>query len=129
MRIPETLASQWSHETEWLASLSGLVSELAVRWTLELEEPFETPHALVIPAGETVLKVNAPSHFEADHEADALEAWRGEGAVRLLARDDTRRALLVERCRPGTRLWDSEAAEADEITVVAQLLRTLPREI
>ena len=31
----------------------------------------------------------------------ALAAWAGEGAVRLLARDDQRRALLLERCRPG----------------------------
>ena len=34
----------------------------------------------------------------------------GRGAVRLLARDEARSALLVERCVPGTPLW----AEADE---------------
>ena len=28
--------------------------------------------------------------------------WNGEGAVRLLAHDPERRALLIERCRPGT---------------------------
>jgi streptomycin 6-kinase len=84
----------------------------------------DTPHSLVIPAGKAVLKLNAPPHYEADFEADALEHWDGEGAVRLLARDDARRALLVERCVPGTRLWD---ADVDEEDVVAGLLPRLWR--
>ena len=43
--------------------------------------------SLVVPAGDVVLKLNAPSHLEADHEADALAHWGGRGAVRLLARE------------------------------------------
>jgi streptomycin 6-kinase len=76
----------------------------------------------VVPAGDAVLKLNAPSHFEADHEADALARWAGRGAARLLARDDARRALLIERCRPGTTLWE---AGVDEVPVVASLLPRL----
>jgi streptomycin 6-kinase len=53
-----------------------------------------------------VLKLNAPSHVEAEQEPDALAFWNGEGAVRLLDRDDELRALLLERCRPGTELGD-----------------------
>jgi streptomycin 6-kinase len=63
--------------------------------------------------------VNAPSHFEADHEVDALVRWDGRGAVRVVARADEHRAFLIERCWPGTRLWDSGA---DEPSVVAELL-------
>ncbi len=59
-----------------------------------------------MPAGDVVLKIQWP-HRESDHEADALEFWQGEGAVRLLARDDERHALLLERCRPGTPLRES----------------------
>jgi streptomycin 6-kinase len=69
-----------------------------------------------------VLKLNAPSHGEADHEADALAHWKGKGAVRLVARDDDRRALLLERCAPGTKLWD---AGVDQAAVVAELLPRL----
>ena len=87
-----------------------------------LEEPIDTPHSLVVPAGDAVLKVNAPSHFEADHEAETLERWGGDGAVRLLARDDARRALLIERCRPGTPLWD---IDLDAQAVVCTLLPRL----
>ncbi len=42
--------------------------------------------------------------------------------MRLVARDDARRALLLERCTPGTQLWD---AKVDETLVVAELLPRL----
>ena len=101
----------------------ALAAECAAAWELDLEEPYDTPHSLVVPAGEAVLKLNAPSHFEADNEADALACWDGQGAVRLLARDDGRRALLLERCVPGTTLLGSCA---DETAVVLGLLEWLP---
>lgn len=126
MRIPEALAQTWAHESTWLAALPGLVDELSREWGLVLEEPLDTPHSLVIPAGDAVLKLNAPSHDEADTEADALAAWGGEGAVRLLARDDERRALLIERCLPGTRLWDAGIEQAE---VIAALLPRLQLEL
>jgi streptomycin 6-kinase len=60
----------------------------------------------VVPAGDVVLKIQWP-HRESDQEADALERWHGEGAVRLLARDEERHAFLLERCRPGTPLSEN----------------------
>lgn len=47
----------------------------------------------------------AGRHFEAEHEADGLRAWDGDGAVRLLdwlRIDDATDALLLEACVPGT---------------------------
>lgn len=64
-----------------------------------------------MPAGDRVLKIQWP-HHESEHEADALELWNGDGAVRLLAHDPTRHALLLERCRPGTYLHEAGAEEA-----------------
>jgi streptomycin 6-kinase len=52
---------------------------------------------------EVVLKVQTP-HRESEHEAAALELWDGDGAVRLLAHDPERHALLLERCVPATPL-------------------------
>src|SRR5262245_45728881 len=123
VRIPAVLVEKWCHETAWLAELPSLVLDCAALWRLELEQPIETPNSLIVPARTAVLKLNAPSHREADHEADALACWSGRGAVRLLARDAARRALLCERCLPGTRLWDT--ANVDEAAVVAELLTTL----
>jgi streptomycin 6-kinase len=126
VRVPQALGETWSDEPEWLAELPRLVAGCAERWSLALEEPIETPHSLVVPAGDLVLKLNAPSHSEADREADALAVWDGVGAVRLVARDDGARALLLERCRPGTPLWDTDE---DELEVVAGLLPRLQVEI
>lgn len=126
MRLPAALAEEWSHEPDWLEALPRLVAECADMWNLELESPVDTPTSLVVPAGSAVLKLNAPSHFEAEHEGDALDRWDGRGAVRLLARDDERRALLIERCVPGTRLWD---AGVDETSVVSGLLPRLQLEV
>jgi len=81
-----------------------LVEECAAEWELDLEEPFAGAFVShVVPAGDVVLKIQWP-HRESEHEADALELWNGDGAVRLVARDDERHALLLERCRPGAHL-------------------------
>lgn len=119
MRIPQALAEEWRREPDWLAELPRLAAQCAEQWGLELEEPIDTPHSLVVPAGEVVLKLNAPSHYEADHEAEALARWAGAGAVRLVTRDDELRAFVIERCVPGTRLWDVEVEEPD---IVGDLL-------
>jgi streptomycin 6-kinase len=52
---------------------------------------------------EAVLKIQKP-HRESEDEAAALEVWDGDGAVRLLAHDPERHALLIERCLPGRPL-------------------------
>jgi streptomycin 6-kinase len=70
---------------------------------------------------EVVLKVQTP-HRESEHEAAALELWDGEGAVRLLAHDPERHALLLERCVPGTPL-----AAAGQEAALEVLVSLLPR--
>jgi streptomycin 6-kinase len=113
--------------------LPGLVAELADEWSLEIETPFEPASiSLVVPVrlrdgSAAVLKVNFPEP-ESEHEAEALASWNGLGAVRLLARDPERRALLVERCIPGTPLWDVDEGDANEIAadVLTQLWQAEP---
>jgi streptomycin 6-kinase len=81
--------------------------ELAARWQLTLGTQFpagaggrvyRVTRADGTPA---VLKLWHP-HREALQEGDALERIDGDGAVRLLARDDGEHALLLELCEPGT---------------------------
>ena len=91
--------------------------ECAEEWSLELGDPFPYAYAsLALPAGDAVLKVAFPDR-ESEHEGDALEAWAGHGAVRLLARDRERHALLLERCRPGTSLRGVDADAALEVVI------------
>lgn len=109
----------------WLDRLPRLLEECSEQWSLELEQPFPYAFAsLAVPAGEAVLKIQFPGR-ESEHEADALALWGGDGAVRLLARDRERHALLLERCRPGTPLAELPAEEA--LDVAAALLPRLWR--
>ncbi|MGH2995959.1 MAG: aminoglycoside phosphotransferase family protein [Gaiellaceae bacterium] len=133
MRIPSGL--RWwrtvTGGTAWLERLPDLVEECATLWGLELEASFEQVHVSFVararlPDGTAaVLKVNFPEP-EGEHEPDALAHWGGEGAVRLLAHDPERRALLVERCEPGTTLWEL-ADEEEANRLAAGLLRRLWR--
>jgi streptomycin 6-kinase len=123
--IPERLRhlEEFPGGGEWLRRLPQLVAECAALWSLELEPPFPDANvSLVLPAGDVVLKLNFP-HWESEHESAALTHWDGHGAVRLLEHDADRRALLLERCRPGTSLLELPEREAYELaaTVVAQL--------
>jgi len=116
---------------EWLERLPRLVSECADTWSLRVGEPFAGSHVswvapVELPDGAAaVLKINFPEP-ESECEPDALAVWAGEGAVRLLAEDYDRRALLVERCKPGTQLW--AASDSDEtMRIAAGVLRRLWR--
>jgi streptomycin 6-kinase len=71
---------------------------------------------------EVVLKIQKP-HRESEHEVAALELWAGEGAVRLLAHDPERHALLIERCVPGRPLF--EAGQDAALDVFVELLPRL----
>jgi streptomycin 6-kinase len=99
---------------EWLVELPRLIDECVEQWSLELGEAVDAAHSFVAPAGDAFLKLNPPED-ESEHEAEALARWNGRGAARLLARDDGRRALLVERLRPGTQLWEVPDKQATAI--------------
>lgn len=108
---------------EWLARLPQLVEETTEQWSLELEQPYEYANvSLAVPARDAVLKISFP-HWESEHEAAALAHWDGHGAVRLLAYDQARNALLLERCVPGTSLL--ELPEDDAYRHAAAVVRKL----
>jgi streptomycin 6-kinase len=123
----------------WLAALPSVIDELADAWELEVGEPYLPGGqcAWVAPVlgsrgEELALKVGW-RHREAEHEADALRLWGGDGAVECLATrsfGDTA-ALLLERCTPGVPLRCS-LAEPEQDPVIAGLLQRLwartPRE-
>ena len=122
MRLPDGVLSMvdrgpdWA---DWVARLPRLRSDLMEEWGL-------TPDgwmmhgfcSLVVPATDpdgqrVVLKLTVDSDIESQHEGLALQAWGGDGAVRLLRADPHRRALLLERLDPTDLrdVWDLEACE------------------
>jgi len=112
----------------WLAQLPRLVDECVEQWSLRIGDPFPSAFeslasAAILPDGTgAVLKVQFPGR-ENEYEAAALTRWDGVGAVRLLAHDADRHALLLERCEPGTPLSELEQDEA--LDVIAELLPRL----
>jgi streptomycin 6-kinase len=122
------VADELAQIAAWRANVEELVTDCCERWDLRAGEPYVPGaggHVLRVERADgtpAVLKVFWP-HHEAEHEADALERWDGDGAVRLLARDDERHALLLERCEPGSFL--SQAP--DPIGVLVELLPRLWR--
>ena len=130
MFIPESLKRLGRHEdgTRWLNRLPLLPDELVERWGLEPRgDPFSSANvAYVVPVSRgrarLVLKVQWP-HDESVHEAEALRTWNGDGAVRLIDHDETRHALLLEACVPGTFLADADLP--DPLGILADLLPRL----
>lgn len=136
LAIPARLAETCRgtpERSDWLAALPALVRELEQRWSLAVGAPFdgdEVSCAWVAPAeradgARAVLKVGLP-HMEARDEIRGLRFWAGEPTVRLLEADESRSALLLERCEPGTHLRESPEPEQDR--VLAGLLKRLWRE-
>ncbi|HEY8706002.1 MAG TPA: aminoglycoside phosphotransferase family protein [Gaiellaceae bacterium] len=119
--MPEPLT-----HAEWLAGVPALLAETAVSWGLTLGEAYPPGVAGHVVRAEladgtpAVLKLSYP-HRESLQEADALQRWDGDGAVRLLERDDARNAMLLERCEPGTFLSRSD----DALDVLIALLPRL----
>ena len=111
----------------WLDSLPTLVDECCKRWHLECGSPYPDSHVSLVlpvrtpPGADAVLKLQYP-HAEAEHEAAALAAWGGRGAVLLLGHAPELHALLIERCVPGAYLSDVGPDGALDV-----LIELLPR--
>jgi streptomycin 6-kinase len=112
---------------EWLTGVPALLDEVAQSWNLtpgRAYPPGAVGHAVRVELADgmpAVLKLSNPDR-ETLLEPDALERWDGDGAVRLLARDDARHAMLLERCEPGTFL---SASAGDTLGVFVCLLPRL----
>jgi streptomycin 6-kinase len=115
----------------WMTTLPETAEHLAQQWSLSFGEPFQpgSQTAWVAPArseagSDLVLKL-AWRHPEAEHEAGALRAWNGQGAVVVHATEqlDSTIALLLERCVPGLPL--ATLPEPEQDIVIASLLPRL----
>jgi len=125
------VAQRWldCHGTQaraWLDQVPGIARWWAQRWDLVLGTPLRGGSVSVVYAverqdGPAVLKLAPPWSRWAGHEATALGAWDGHGAIRLLAASDNAHALLLERVSPG------RAATGMTTVELAALLTALSR--
>jgi streptomycin 6-kinase len=111
----------------WLRALPRLADEVLDRWNLEVVGAAMNGHtALVLPVARDgvrlICKIGWP-HAGSDQEHLALRHWAGVGAVRLVAADPGRGALLLEEldaARDLGQMWIDDA-----LTIVGVLLARL----
>lgn len=136
VRIPSSLAANCDTAPEraaWLDRLPDTLRKLERLWALTPDAPLdgEEPSCSYVAAVRTangtpaVLKIAMP-HMEGEHEIHGLRFWQGDPTVRLVEAVDELRAMLLERCTPGTPL--RALAEHDQDVVISGLLRRLWRE-
>lgn len=102
----------------WLEGLPALLDHFAEVWALDLQDPFENLSFNYVTRAQqngkdVVLKLGVPRD-ELRSEMAALKLYAGKGAVRLLASDPERGALLLEHLSPGhmlTQLPEEEATK------------------
>jgi streptomycin 6-kinase len=107
--------------------MKATAESVAADWGLQLSEPFAlSRYSYVAPVGaDAVLKIAWDGDDESLHEAESLALWNGDGAVRLLRSDPSRRALLEERARPGDDL--SDVPEDQAVAIAVDVARRLWR--
>lgn len=125
IEVPEafaasTIAREGRSAEAWLAALPALVEELCRRWDLRVSAPpWHGYVAVVVPVVrggvDLALKVSWIDQ-SSEHEALALRAWGGRGAVRMLAWREESGAMLLERLAADRSL---EMIPSDEAARIA----------
>lgn len=119
-----------AHARPWLASLPSLIDSVRAAFDLTLSPPLVGGScSWVAPASmpdgtKVIVKIGWP-HREMLSEPAALRLWDGHGAVRLLAHDPQRHALLLEPCVPGEPLASSEQPAEERLRIGCSVLRQL----
>ncbi len=109
---------QWA---SWLDDLPHVVGEVMAEWELAYDgPPWHGECALVLPvstsAGVPAVAKFSWMHEEQEHEHLGLQAWQGNGIVRLYRADPVRGVLLLERLDGNRDLGTVDDVEACEIT-------------
>jgi streptomycin 6-kinase len=121
---------QLAEAQPWLAALPTLIEEVRDAFGLNLSAPlYGGSCSWVAPAElpdgtRAIIKIGWP-HREMYGEPAALRLWDGHGAVRLIAHDPARHALLLEHCEPGEELANSAAPAEDRLRIGCAVLRRL----
>ena len=125
--IPQSLRDgviSWNADgQDWADSLPALVAHLRERWGLEVAGPFEGGYAAWVAPAEredgTLVRAQAAVSGRASRSPSPRLCGSGTGTASSACSswDEATRALLLERIRPGTSLFD--LADPEEALAVA----------
>lgn len=106
-------------DAAWRERLPEYLQRCVEKWSLTLDEPLTGGYLAAVygctgrHGEDLVLKLSPPLANPAI-EARALDHWRGNGAAKLVAWDESAGALLLERIRPGSLLMDQDRSVTDD---------------
>ena len=115
--------------TEWLKNLPSILDEAESRWSLTIGPPFpQLSYNYAAPAtradGTTVVVKAGVPNKEFRTEAEALQIYGGDGAVRILDFDLSMGVMLLEYLRPGKMLVDLED-DVEATSIAASVMKRL----
>ena len=121
--LARNVAGSWPEAGPgWLEKLPRLIDAICADWQLTVVRPhrmtFHWVAEVVYDGQPAVLKLGVPDGHLAD-ETTALRIFDGDGAIRVLAEDAGRGALLMESVRPGTPL---AGTAVDDVTATGVLV-------
>jgi streptomycin 6-kinase len=122
--LPEALADKakavWGEQgRDWVTNFHQTLATICRLWKVSSVVPFADLSYNFVASGRrnlsepVVLKLGVPRK-ELETEATCLSVYDGRGAVKLLAQDQARGALLLEKLRPGESLWSTWSFESDD---------------
>src|SRR5881296_424839 len=114
--------------TVWIDGIPGLVADLASRWSLELGDTAASGDHYTVESvrgsDPLDLEVSYPDGWWAE-TTQALEAWRGDGTLRLFELDH-RGARLLERHTPAPPTAEATTALRDACALARRLWLPAP---
>jgi streptomycin 6-kinase len=115
---------------QWLRELPTLIEEVRAEFDLRLHPPLHGGSCSWVAPAElsdgtaVIVKIGWP-HREMIGEPAALKLWAGDGAVRLIAADPRRHALILAPCVPGLELGRTEVPADERLRIGCEILRLL----
>lgn len=125
-----------AHGEKWLADLPNISAEISRKWSLKFVKTFPNLTFNLVAAcvnekrENAVLKICVPEENPPIfNEKNALEAFGGRGAVRVLNFDDNLCAMLLERAAPGKTLREIfPPGNLRAVETAVDVMKKLPRQ-
>ncbi|CAN5757862.1 N/A [soil metagenome] len=120
---------------KWFSDLPQTIEELSRNWHFKTDKPFDNlSYNYVAPCKfsdgkEAVLKLALPlNNPEIFSEEKYLGMQNGKGAVKILNFDKNRRAMLLEKLKPGKHLKEIFSGnESETVEIAINLMKKLHR--
>lgn len=116
---------------KWLDDIPSIIKNYEKQWKLKVMNPFTLTYNYVAPVirsdgSYAVLKIGFPKDKDIRREIHTLQAFNGEGAVKILKSDPENAVMLLEKIEPGDFLKTIKN-DKERISVFADIIKKLQK--